>query len=74
MWLSKPLYEAIPYFYLGAGFASLLASLYVNYWHWPLISTAVGIGCLVAGLVVWLKRRDYRQSRSRSAEIGDDLS
>jgi len=73
MWLSKPLYESVPYFYLVAGLGSLLASLYVNYWHWPAICTAVGLLCLVVGLVVWLKRRDYRQSRSRANEVGDPL-
>ena len=73
MWLFKPMYEFVPYFYLAAGFISLLASLYVNYWYWPAICTGVGMGCLVVGLVVWLKRRDYRQSRSRASEISDDL-
>ena len=73
MWLSRPLYESVPYFYLAAGLGSLVASLYVNYWHWPLICTAVGLACLVAGLVVWLKRRDYRHSRSRANEVGDEL-
>jgi hypothetical protein len=73
MWLSKPLYEFVPYFYLIAGVGSLLASLYVNHWRWPLICTFVGLACLVVGLVVWLKRRDYRQSRSRAAEITDEL-
>ena len=65
MWLSKPIYEALPYYYIAIGLAALLASLYVNYWYWPLICTVVGLGSLIAGLVVWLKRRDYRQSRSR---------
>ncbi len=66
MWLSKPVYESLPYYYIGVGLVCLGASLYVNYWHWPLICTIVGIGSLIAGMVVWLKRRDYRQSRSRS--------
>ncbi len=65
MWLSKPLYESVPYFYSVAGVAGLVASVYVNDWHWPAICTALGLVCLLIGLVVWLKRRDYRQSRSR---------
>ena len=73
MWLSKPIYESLPYFYLLAGVGSLVASLYVNYWHWPVIGAVVGLGCLIAGLVVWLRRRDYRQSRSRAADITEDL-
>ena len=74
MWIAKPIYETVPYFYLAAGVGSLVASLYVDYWHWPAICTAVGLCCLVAGMVVWLKRRDYRRSRSRSPEMGDELS
>jgi len=65
MWLSKPLYESLPFYYIAVGLISLLAGLYVNYWHWPLICIVVGLGSLLAGLVVWLKRRDYRASRSR---------
>jgi len=65
MWLSKPFYESLPYYYIAVGLIALIASLYVNHWYWPLIGTVVGLGSLVAGLVVWLRRRDYRRSRSR---------
>jgi hypothetical protein len=60
MWLSRPLYEALPFYYVALGLIALVARLYVTYWYWPLICTVVGIGSLVAGLVVWLKRRDHR--------------
>ena len=30
MWLSKPLYETVPYYYIGLGLVSLTASLYVK--------------------------------------------
>jgi hypothetical protein len=39
--------------------------MYVNSWYWPQILAAGGFGGLVGGLVVLLKRRDYRSSRSR---------
>ena len=74
MWLTKPLYEVLPYAYMVLGTVSLIASIYVNYWHWPMIATVVGIGCLIAGLVVWLRRRDYRHSRNRKMDIGDGVS
>lgn len=64
MWLSKPVYEALPYYYIALGLLALLARLYVTYWHWPLICTIVGIGSLAAGAFVWIKRRD---NRSRSS-------
>jgi hypothetical protein len=60
MWLSRPLYEALPFYYVALGLIALVARLYVTYWYWPLICTVVGIGSLIAGLVVWLKRRDHR--------------
>ena len=64
MWVSKPIYESLPYFYLLVGALSLAASMYLNHWHWPSICFALGLGGLVAGLVVLLKRRDHR-SRDR---------
>ena len=70
MWVSKPIYECLPYFYLAAGGVSLLASMYLNHWHWPTICFVVGIGTLVGGLVLLLKRRDFRHygQRSKSRE------
>jgi predicted MFS family arabinose efflux permease len=63
MWLSKPLYEALPFYYIAIGLIALIAGLYVNYWYWPAICTVVGIVSLIAGSVVWVKRRDYRTNR-----------
>lgn len=63
IWLSKPLYEMLPYFYVLIGSACLLASLYLNYWYWPLIGTAAGSICLLVALVVFLRRRDFRMDR-----------
>jgi len=67
MWLSKPLYESLPYYYFAVGLAVLASSFYLNYGYWPIICAGVGFASLVAGLVVWLKRRGYRRSRSRRA-------
>ncbi len=66
MWIAKPLYEALPYFYLTVGAIMLAASLYVNHWYWPTICFTVGLGCLVAGLVVLLKRRDARSEQRKA--------
>ena len=65
MWVSKPIYESLPYFYLLVGAISLGASMYLKHWHWPTICFVVGLFCLVAGLVVLLKRRDYRDTDRR---------
>ena len=68
MWISKPIYEALPYFYIVAGVITLSASMYVNHWHWPTICFTTGVFCLVAGLVVLLKRRDARSRKRRPVE------
>ena len=66
MWVSKPIYESLPYFYLLTGVVSLAASMYLNHWYWPSICFALGLTTLVGGLVVLLKRRDHRlEQRSR---------
>jgi hypothetical protein len=65
MWIAKPLYEALPYFYLSVGALMLAASMYVNHWFWPTISFGTGLLCLVAGLVVFLKRRDARSDQRK---------
>ena len=66
MWVAKPIYESLPYFYLLVGTLCLGASLYVNHWYWPEISFGTGLLCLVAGLVVLLKRRDFRTTDRRT--------
>ncbi len=71
MWVSKPIYESLPYFYLLAGAISLAASMYLNHWYWPPICFVVGLLCLVAGLVIWLKRRDHRNQDRRTSQSHD---
>lgn len=68
MWVSRPVYESLPYFYIVAGALTLAASMYLSHWYWPTICFFVGLGSLVGGLVVLLKRRDYRHDGRRSAK------
>lgn len=65
MWLPKPLYEGLPYYYIGFGLVALGTAFLVDDWRLPEICGAAGLVSLVAGLVIWLRRRDYRTSRSR---------
>jgi hypothetical protein len=60
MWLSKPVYEALPYYYVALGVVALAAQLYVDWWYWPAICTAVGVLGIAGGILVWLKRRGNR--------------
>jgi hypothetical protein len=71
MWVSRPIYESLPYLYMLAGAASLAASMYINHWYWPTICFVTGMVCLVAGLVVLLKRRDYRVTDGRVGQRQD---
>ncbi|MCI0518518.1 MAG: hypothetical protein L0Y45_11885 [Woeseiaceae bacterium] len=36
IWLPKLLYDCLPYFYLAAGVAAFLATLYISAWFWVL--------------------------------------
>ena len=73
MRLSKPVYESLPYAYMGLGAGALAFSWY---WRAPLWSDVlVGVGLLsfVCGLVLVLKRRDYRiQKRRYGAALDED--
>lgn len=65
MWLSKPVYESLPYYYAGAGIVAVVIGLLVDYGYWAEGCFAAGILAIVAGAVLLLKRRAYRTSRSR---------
>jgi hypothetical protein len=71
MWVSKPVYESLPYVYLIVGAVFLGSSLYVNYSVWPTLCFVAGLVCLVGGLVVLLKRRDSRATDKRAAQRHD---
>ena len=67
IWLSKPFYESLPFIYLLAGAGLLTGSLYLDYWYWPTICLVCGVICLILGLLVLLRRRDFRSdSRSKN--------
>ncbi|MEJ2275809.1 MAG: hypothetical protein P8Y01_14775, partial [Woeseiaceae bacterium] len=71
MWVSKPIYESLPYLYLLMGAVALGASMYLNYGYWPTVCFVTGLVCLVAGLVVLLKRRDNRVKDRRVGQRQD---
>jgi hypothetical protein len=63
--LSRPLYEGLPWIYVAGGAVALFGS-YVS----PYRGLSLGIGLLgfvgvLAGIVVLLRRRDYRAMRSQ---------
>ena len=62
--LARPLYEVLPGLYIVLGLAALAASYRASS---PVASMAwglPGLAALLAGIVVWLRRRNYRQMRT----------
>ncbi len=57
IWLPKLLYNALPYFYLVAGVAALLATLYISNWYWILPHYLLfAAACLHMGMLVYRRR------------------
>lgn len=63
MWVPRPLYEALPYVYVAAGAAALGAAFLVDRAPHGLLMLLGGLGITV-GLVLWMRRRDFRASRA----------
>lgn len=73
MRLSRPLYEALPWVYIATGLAALLASYLWRAVPWSELLALPGLLLIVTGLVLVLKRRDYRiQLRNYGGEFDDD--
>ena len=65
--LSRPLYEGLPWLYALCGLLALTAS-YLQGSAWlSFLFGAPGMAFLLAGLVVWLRRRAYRRMRAQYA-------
>jgi len=62
MWLARPVYEILPYIYMVMGLLFLGLSFFVA--SWSTLLMLMGLVSLVPGLVLWLKRRDYRTAQS----------
>jgi hypothetical protein len=64
MWIARPVYELLPYLYMVVGLALLGAAWLVDVTTLPSVLMVVGSLSLMAGLVLWLRRRDYRTRQS----------
>ena len=58
--LNKPMYESLPAFYGGIGTVVLWLSYRFRDSWWSSLCALGGLAALVAGLAVWMHRRDYR--------------
>ncbi|MDH4259610.1 MAG: hypothetical protein OEW16_04825 [Gammaproteobacteria bacterium] len=73
MRLSRSVYEALPYLYMLIGIGALAASFQWRAKDWSDLVAGLGLVILVAGLVLVLRRRDYRiQKRRYGAAFDED--
>ena len=75
MWLAKPIYEALPYAYGALGLAFIAVSWFGVTGIASALILLCGSGLLLISLVLWLRRRDFRdaqrQYNARSLEESD---
>jgi len=62
--LSRPLYEALPWIYIFCGLAALVASYFQPSKNLSLLLGLPGLAAVLVGIVVLLRRRDYRQMQA----------
>jgi hypothetical protein len=66
---SKPVYESLPWLYSSCGAAALVAGYRLRTGAAATLVSLGGLIAIIAGVAVWLRRRD---SRARSAEYGGE--
>ena len=64
--LSRPLYEALPWIYILCGLAALAASYFHPSHRMSLVLGLPGLFAMLFGIVVLLRRRDYRQMKANN--------
>jgi hypothetical protein len=75
MWISRPIYELLPYLYMLVGAGLLAAAWLVDAGIWSSTFLVVGALSLMGGLVLWLRRKDYRtkQAEYDSRSLDDKI-
>jgi ABC-type microcin C transport system permease subunit YejE len=61
---SRPVYEGLPWFYVICGIAALVGSYLLPSGVLSVVAGVVGLVGVVGGVVIVLRRRDYRALRS----------
>ena len=69
MWLPGPVYESLPYAYVAAGVLFVAGTLYTGPGPWATVMYGVaGAISLLAGIAVYVKRRNTRTSNGSTSE------
>jgi hypothetical protein len=70
--IARPLYEALPYLYIAIGLAAFAASFAWRVADWSWVLATFGLAAILGGLVLALRRRDYRiQKRHYGSDFGE---
>ena len=73
MRLSRSVYESLPYVYMLLGIGAFAASFMWRAEDWSDLVAGFGVVVLITGLVLALRRRDYRiQKRRYGAAFDED--
>ena len=68
MWIARPVYELLPYLYMVVGAGMLAAAWFLTVETIPGVLLVIGSLSMLAGIVLWLRRKDYR---TRQAEYSN---
>lgn len=68
MWMPRPIYELLPYVYMGLGAVLIGIAWFLQVETWPGVMLGVGSLSLLVGIVLFLRRKDYR---TRQAEYSN---
>lgn len=73
MRLARTVYESLPYAYIAIGVAAAATSFLWRAPPWSDVMAGFGVVAMVSGLVLVLRRRDYRiQKRRYGTEFDDE--